>query len=603
MKNVFIGVCALLMVLFTAKLFSSEEPNRNVKKLYITKLEELIESLDALMKSVHSGNPDDLRNAYSESRKKFKSVEFLMAHIDHEFYLKNINGAPLPKLEKNVPERRIIEPSGFQVIDELIGEEDFDKTELLNHIENLRNKIQEMINYQRAFWFNDDIIARAVQYQLIRNYVLGVTGFDTPGTLQGIEDAASSVAGIQEFMMIWKSDWAKEAEKISSQQIKFLNKNNDFNSFDRLEYYKKYWQPHYSFWIKKFKNSGEDFWKEVPGMPIELNGKSDHLFSSDFLNKAAFLDFAFSDVNEKSIALGKRLFFDPGLSADGKVSCGTCHQPGKGYADGLPKSRAGDGKEFVDRNAPGLINALYAKAYFYDLRSEHLSQQFEHVIFSDLEFNTTLIDILKKLQSDKTYYEEFKNAFPAHANNPVNVFTFKSSLSAYITSLTGFDSEFDKFMRGENKGLSISAQRGYNLFMGKAACGTCHFAPTFSGLVPPYFNDSESEVLGVPSDTTYQKPDADDGRYNRRVLRETVDFYRHSFKTTTVRNTSVTAPYMHNGVFSNYDQLLEFYNNGGGTGHGLKVEYQTLAGDSLHLNKAELKDIEMFMRSLEFVPE
>ena len=239
-----------------------------------------------------------------------------------------------------------------------------------------------------------------------------------------------------------------------------------------------------------------------------------------------------------------------------------------------------------------------AKRFFYDLRAEKLSLQFEHVVFSDDEFNTTLLEIFQKLGNDNSYILDFKKAFPAHNSKPINIYTFKTALSSYLASLTKFDSEFDSYMKGQSE-LDANAVAGYNLFMGKAACGTCHFAPTFSGLVPPYYDDTESEVLGVPADKMYKNIDSDMGRYSDKLPKEKVDFYKYSFKTVTVRHSKETGPYMHNGVFDTLEEVMTFYNNGGGVGHGFDLKYQTLGSDSLQLSEMEQKQIIAFLSSLD----
>ncbi|MCB0735792.1 MAG: cytochrome-c peroxidase, partial [Bacteroidetes bacterium] len=314
-------------------------------------------------------------------------------------------------------------------------------------------------------------------------------------------------------------------------------------------------------------------------------------------NRRAFLDFDPNEYTQTTINLGRQLFFDPGLSSTGTMSCATCHKPEKGFSDGLPKSKSLSGGH-LDRNAPGLMNSVLAGSFFYDLRAEHLSQQFEHVITNQEEFNTTLLTIFSYLEGGE-YRAMFVSAFPNHAANPVNPYTFKTALSAYLHSLTGYNSPFDRFMRHESAKLDKDVIAGYNLFMGKAACATCHFPPTFSGLLPPLFDDSESEVLGVPKDEKYTAIDPDMGRYSLSRIKEAVDFYKHSFKTVSVRNVSKTAPYMHNGVFDDLKDVVEFYNNGGGLGHQLDVPYQTLAGDSLDLSKKEQKQLIRFMEALE----
>jgi cytochrome c peroxidase len=144
--------------------------------------------------------------------------------------------------------------------------------------------------------------------------------------------------------------------------------------------------------------------------------------------------------------------------------------------------------------------------------------------------------------------------------------------------------------------LSKEQKSGFNLFMGKAACGTCHFTPLFNGSTPPFYDRTEYEVLGIPelSAVRAKEPDADPGRY--RVYR--VDVYRRAFKTPTVRNSRYTQPYMHNGCYKNLDEVLDFYNRGGGRGLGLNVPGQSLPDKPLHLSKAEMHDIISFLNAL-----
>jgi cytochrome c peroxidase len=108
----------------------------------------------------------------------------------------------------------------------------------------------------------------------------------------------------------------------------------------------------------------------------------------------------------------------------------------------------------------------------------------------------------------------------------------------------------------------------------------------------------ETEVLGIPSDSLYGELDVDPGRYSPKRPKEKVSFYKNSFKTVSIRNIKNTAPYMHNGVFQDLNQVMEFYNNGGGVGHDLDLNNQTLGTDSLHLTDTETQNIIKFMESL-----
>jgi len=167
-----------------------------------------------------------------------------------------------------------------------------------------------------------------------------------------------------------------------------------------------------------------------------------------------------------------------------------------------------------------------------------------------------------------------------------------------VLSLQSFNSPFDEYVRGEKSDISAEVREGFNLFMGKAACGTCHFAPTFAGLVPPSFIHSESEILGVLKNPHADSLDADMGRNANGISNESAWIYDRSFKTTTVRNVELTAPYFHNGAYSSLNEVLDFYNEGGGEGKGLTVSNQTLSPDPLDLTDDEMNAIIAFMKSL-----
>src|SRR6476620_9162836 len=130
--------------------------------------------------------------------------------------------------------------------------------------------------------------------------------------------------------------------------------------------------------------------------------------------------------------------------------------------------------------------------------------------------------------------------------------------------------------------------------MGKAKCGTCHFFPLFNGLLPPDFEESESEVLGIPKSNHKKIPDPDLGKYE--FTKSEID--RFAFKTPTLRNIELTAPYMHNGVFKNLEEVIDFYNKGGGKGFNIKLENQTLPFEKLSLSSSERKDIIAFLKTL-----
>ena len=171
-----------------------------------------------------------------------------------------------------------------------------------------------------------------------------------------------------------------------------------------------------------------------------------------------------------------------------------------------------------------------------------------------------------------------------------------TAIAAYERSLPVMTSSFDAYMAGNKKALRGNAVQGFNLFMGKAQCGTCHFAPLFNSLLPPTYNRTELESLGMTTSANFKRPlpDTDSGRYGVFPI----EFYIGTFKTPTIRNSAKTAPYMHNGAFQTLEQVIEFYNKGGGAGLGLYSRYQTLPEKPLNLTTREKASLIAFLHSL-----
>ncbi len=206
----------------------------------------------------------------------------------------------------------------------------------------------------------------------------------------------------------------------------------------------------------------------------------------------------------------------------------------------------------------------------------------------------SVTDIVQYVSSDKIYRSLFNKAFNT-VDGPISAEQVSNALASYIRGLTKINSRFDDYMRGDKNALSKSEVNGFNLFMGKGKCATCHFLPLFNGVTPPKFIQSEVEVLGVPKSMKDSVLDSDLGYYD--IIG--VDSYKYAFKIPSVRNVKKTAPYMHNGIYRTLDEVMEFYNDGGGAGLGIKLSNQTLSDENLHLSEKEMKDIIAFMESLE----
>ncbi|MFP9097979.1 cytochrome-c peroxidase [Flavobacterium sp. RHBU_24] len=565
---------------------------------YTFELNQNIIALDKTAEAYKQGvaSVDSLQHILTKTRLSYKKAEFYLAFHYPEFVKENINGAPLLHIEKEGTMPKVLQPVGLQVLDEMIFSEDpaSQKNEIEALAKTLKNSYSNLYKSLEKNGLRNRLGVTAMRVQLVRMVSLGITGFDTPGSLNALNEAKASLTGIKEF---YKQEYAASANfatnvSLLDSGISQLSTQNSFNDFDRLAFIKNVIDPLY-------KNLGllENSYDENLVQTSSWNPKSQSIFGTDFLNPYFFSQLKPDEDSAGLRALGKALFYDNLLSADNTMNCASCHAPDKAFTDGIPKSLSNVQGKTVLRNAPTLLNAVYADRYFYDLRAFTLEQQAEHVIFNPNEFNTAYSAILKKLEANKGYQQQFKKLFGKKGVTREN---FSKALASYVLSLQSFNSDFDKYIRGENNTLNQDARQGFNLFMGKAACATCHFVPTFAGLVPPLYNENESEILGVLANPLASAPklDEDKGRLDNQIYNEYAWIYERSVKTTTVRNAALTAPYFHNGAYATLDQVIDFYNKGGGGGLGLNVTNQTLPPDPLNLTDSEVKALVAFITSL-----
>lgn len=540
---------------------------------------------------------EDLQKSLSTTRNSFKEIEFYIAYHYPEFTKTHLNAAPLFHIEAAGTSAYTLPPEGLQVLDELIYSE-----EAAEQKEKIKSIIDFLYNSYSNFYLSSvkNGLSKGVnktlplRIELIRIYSLGVTGFDTPGSLNISEEAAYALLGIKKYInddLYFRNYNIQKANTILSDATEYLAVNKNFETFDRIEFYKKYIQPLY----EEFGNwdGRTDDLKAFSGW----NAQNKNFFSSDFLDPYFYTLLKASEDNPEFKKLGKEIFYDQSVSGNGKMSCATCHLPENAFTDLKAKSPSNVEGKTVLRNSPSLYNAVFAKRFFYDMRAFYIEQQAEHVIYNEQEFNTSYESIIKKLKEKPEYKRAFRAAFK---DGKISKENFSKALSSYVASLYSFESDFDRFMRNE-KEISDDAKKGFNLFMGRANCATCHFAPHFSGLVPPFYNENESEVLGVTKAPISKLPlelDSDLGRVKSPVKKENSWIYENSFKTMTVRNIALTKPYFHNGAFNTLEEVLDFYNEGGGEGLGLKINNQTLPADKLNLTETEMKQIIAFLNAL-----
>lgn len=547
-----------------------------------------------------------LKHRFTLLRNAYKQLEWFLGHIEPES-AQLINGPPLPKLDESVPSIMEIEPEGLQVMEEILSEDVVDHPHLLRNIQKLKQHLIDAKNIMQSIALSDRMILEAIRNNVIRIGTLGISGFDTPGFSNALKESSVSWESAGNalryyfplFQRISKSK-TDTLEILLTKGQSMLATSKSFDAFDRWGFTKDYMNPVYALIGSLHIQSGIETNAEVSRKNRIIRYEAPTVFHTHAHNAYAYARNQYERSSELKVNLGAMLFRSTSLSKSGAMSCATCHDPQRAFTDGYAKSPGSVPHSFTERNTPGLLNAALSPRYFHDSRTKYLEEQIEHVVSSSIEFDTDYFEMSQRLSKDIPMSTAFKEAFPLDSGS-INAMTISSALSAYIRSLVSFETPVDSLLRGE-KSIALSGKRlqkvknGFNLFMGKAACGTCHFPPTFSGLVPPHFTDMESEVLGIPTHPTSKKIDPDLGKGG--VYKYKSPIYAHAFKTPGLRNIGLTAPYMHNGVYATLEEVMDFYNLGGGIGLGIDVPNQTLPTEKLNLTKQEIADIIEFMKAL-----
>ncbi len=587
---------------------NEKSPLALVTGQYHADLQTMLGLLTNLADSLEQGvTTSAMQGTFKEARLAYKRASFLADYLDPEFVKDYINGAPLPKLERNYSQVEVLEPKGFQPLEELLWEEQTPENQLKATAiaRDLQQHVRDFVQFQKSFLLEDRMVLEALRFGYIRLFTLDLAGFDSPASGESLAEVRAAYTTMSA-TGLWYAALHKQDNPALYKRLKVswdagssqLATAVDFDAFDRLYFLKSCINPLFADLLVLHEDLGYPKSNDLNTQKVAVNYNEINLFAPDFLNPFYYTQMVSSEYDSSLIALGKLLFYDPVLSATNDRACASCHQPEKGFTDGFAKSMATGMQGHVKRNAPTLLNAVYSPRFFWDMRTNLLETQFEHVLVSSQEFNSSVMEVLQKLKQSDGYTAYFKSRFPQFASDPINPYTLNMALSAFVVSLRSFNSPFDQYVRGEINTIPEEVKHGFNLFMGKAVCGTCHFAPSFGGIVPPWYQEQESEILGVPD--TAQPPyklDADVGRAGG-IPKENSEIYRHSFKTVSVRNVALTAPYMHNGVYSSLEEVIDFYHKGGGVGLGLEVPYQTLPFDSLSLDDTEKHALKAFMLSL-----
>lgn len=272
--------------------------------------------------------------------------------------------------------------------------------------------------------------------------------------------------------------------------------------------------------------------------------------------------------------LGRELFYDPILSLDNTVSCGSCHQQFAAFAHAEHKFSHGINDLIGTRNAPGIFNTTWHKSFMHDGGINHIEVQPLGPIQNPIEMGEKFTDVIKELEASAKYRDLFKKAY---GTEEVYDSRILKAFAQFMGLMYSYNSKYDKYKRNED-GVTLTAQEmnGYATFQAK--CSSCHTEPLFSDFnyrnngiaIDPLINDSgRAHITGLPED-------------------------RYKFKVPSLRNVALTGPYMHDGRYTTLQQCLDNYTN---------IVNQTnldplLAPSGISLTAQEKQDIIAFLQTL-----
>lgn len=314
-------------------------------------------------------------------------------------------------------------------------------------------------------------------------------------------------------------------------------------------------------------------------------------------------------MTEAKVALGRDLYFDKRLSVDNTVSCATCHDPALAFTDGKPVAEGVGGKKGA-RNSPTILNAMFNVEQFWDGRASSLEEQAKGPLINPLEMAMpSHAAVVAKLQQDADYVRRFREVF----GGPITIDNVVKAIAAFERTQLSGDAPFDRFIAGDKQAISPAAQRGWELFKGKARCITCHEFNTSS----VFFTDFKYHNIGIGMKATQNfealtrqiQRMAQQGTLTQEALdklaltegfselgrflvtRQPRDL--GAFKTSPLRDIELTAPYMHDGSLKTLREVIEFYNKGGEPNPNLDGGII-----KLNLTDSEISDLEEFLKTL-----
>ncbi len=602
------------MIISGAVLLATTErkPQNDYQERYRNRLVQLEQAQQRLIEQIQRSNIDDtvqlrhLRRELHNCRLQLKSVDFWLRYLEPVVY-KQING-PLPvEWETEVFEK--FEPpyrragAGLTLAEELLEEAPGNKDSLLQLI----HSSQAALATFRADSITTHLTSPDAFFYCNRLFLLNLasiytTGFECPAPERIIPELKWMLAQVEELYRAYNNSFPshplpEEYRKLYRNALLFVQQQSDDNTlFPHFQFIRNYINPLFARnqeLIRRYKAVSRSY------NDYTLSNSTNNLFDKSLYfaqyEKGVYYRSNNSSFLQELDSIGKLLFYDPLLSVNNERSCASCHKPTEYFTDNSAATALQlNLTDRLPRNTPTLLNVPYQHLLHLDGKHLSLHDQAVGVITNPIEMGSNKKDVLEKILNCPDYksaFQRFLKQLPGETT--ITLEQVVSAITFYYSKFSHYPSPFDQAFLS-NVPVSREVEDGFNLFMSKAQCGTCHFVPTFSGIKPPFIGN-EFEVIGTPADSASTLLSRDEGRFGIHPAAE----MRHAFRTGSLRNSSHTAPYMHNGVYRTLEEVIEFYDAGGGTGKGLQVSNQTLPGDSLHLSATEKQSLLAFLRSLD----
>jgi cytochrome c peroxidase len=563
--------------------------NPAASRFFVAGLDSLATALERMRHALR-GDRQTAVASFRAARQAYKRVELFITYFN-PLAAANING-PRVDEDDDIPPPKSV-PIGFQVVESAVFDDETGFDSASAEVARMQRMVSGVTTLARRHTVSPATAVDAARLQLARIATLGFAGFDSDASGDAIIESAAAIEGTRDVLLAVLQDTAlrRQVNGSLTRAASELRTHPNFATFERISFISSYLMPAARAIASARRETGnappniKRLWNESAPTPFDAGAFSPDAFAPAHARSGGAL-----------ATIGARMFFDTQLSGPRTRSCASCHDPAKAFADGLPRAADFDGGTAVLRNTPTLINAALQPGLFADGSATSLENQIGVVLESASEMASSVDTVAARLERDLSYQREFRLAIPDRGDSAITGLEVRQALAAYLRTLNATGSRFDRAIRGDTSALTPQERTGFNVFMGRAKCGTCHFAPLFSGLTPPAFTNSEAEIIGTPATNDLARPRLDPDIGRAKV--EDTPLNRFAFRVPTLRNIAETAPYMHNGVFATLEQVVEFYDRGGGAGIGLTLPYQSLPATPLRLTTEEKQSLVAFMKTL-----